>query len=111
MPREVYLTAQDVLAAVEELECDENEPLDIDFAPPEVAVVSDEENLDENNLTEGNILIFPMHQVKSNCIIVLPRLRLQQKNLPRKDVKNTMILHSVKSRQWSNSKNCLMTKS
>ena len=32
-----------------------------------------------------------MHQVKLNCITVLPRLCLQQKNTAKKDVKNIMV--------------------
>ena len=137
MPREVYLTAQDALAAAEELECDENETLDIVFAPPEVAVVSVEEDLDKNNLTEGNTDLPDAPGEIELHYSVLPKLRLQQKNLPRKDVKNTMLLRRaiivqasllpqsvmkirllsnqkfnyVKSRQRSYSKNFLIAKS
>ena len=53
MLREVYLTIQNALAKLKELECDSNELHDIVLALPEVAVISDQEDLNENNLTKG----------------------------------------------------------
>ena len=53
MPREDDLTIQDTLAKLKELEYDSNEPLNIVLALPEVAVISNEEDLDENDMTKG----------------------------------------------------------
>ena len=92
MQLEVYLTTQDALAKLKELECNNNnEPLDIVLAPPEVSIASDEEDLDEINLTEGGTDLPGASGKITVLITVLWRLCLQQKNIVRKDVKNIMV--------------------
>ena len=55
--REVYLTTVEALAAIEELTEDDEHQIDLVIAPPEISVVSDEEGLDDNDLTENEMLL------------------------------------------------------
>ena len=57
MSREVYLTIVEALAAIEELTDDDEHQIDLVVAPPEISVVSDKEGLDDNNLTENEMLL------------------------------------------------------
>ena len=57
MSREVYLTTVEALAAIEELTEDDEHQIDLVIAPPEISVVSDEEGLDDNDLTENEMLL------------------------------------------------------
>ena len=57
MSREVYLTTVEALAAIEELTEDDEHQIDRVIAPPEISVVSDEEGLDDNDLTENEMLL------------------------------------------------------
>ena len=100
MPREVDLTIQDALAKLKELECNSNESLDIVLALPEVTIVVTK-RVWMKIISPKVELIFLMHQVKLNCITVLPRLCLQQKNTARKDVKNIMIQRGAVMVQFS----------
>ena len=57
MSREVYLTTVEVLADIEELTDDDEHQIDLVIAPPEISIVSDEEGLDDTNLTENEMLL------------------------------------------------------
>ena len=54
---EVYLTTVEALAAIEELTEDDEHQIDLVIAPPEISVVSDKEGLDDNDLTENEMLL------------------------------------------------------
>ena len=57
MSREAYLTTVKALAAIEELTDDNKHQTDLVIAPPEISVVRDEEGLDDNDLTENEMLL------------------------------------------------------
>ena len=57
MSREVHLTTVEALAAIEELTDNDEHQIDLVIVPPEISVVSDEESLDDNDLTENEMLL------------------------------------------------------
>ena len=57
MSREVFLTTVEALAAIEELTDDDEHQIDLAIAPPEILVVSNEEGLDDDDLTKNEMLL------------------------------------------------------
>ena len=56
MSRQKFLSVEEALAAIEGPEFGEGE-LDVVIAPPDVTVVSDEEGMDEDDLTESEVMV------------------------------------------------------
>ena len=56
MSRQKFLTVEEALAAIEGPEFGEDE-LDVVVEPPDVTVVSDEEGMDKDDLTESEAML------------------------------------------------------
>lgn len=57
MPRKTFMTVEEAVASLYELEYNEGDEVDIVISPPDPAVVSDEEGMDEDDLIEDESML------------------------------------------------------